>query len=219
MTQSYPPQKVEARSGFGLLFVAGLIVAAFLLIGLALSAFFYSVTPKVFESSATVLIEQRSPPRIFKSTPNKKARFMVRHDQLIGEDNIVTKGLKKYDLEKLTTLRDLPTNDQIIYIQSNFEARQSDENLDMYELSFRSRNARDAQTILATLVSTYEKHLEEKYGPVRSDTRELLLKMEQSFANDVASFNEKIEQVETRIALGQNGDELRPTLKKLQEEP
>ena len=128
MTQSYPPQKVEARSSFGSLFVAGLIVAAFLLIGLALSAVWYANTPTIYESSMTLLIESRSP----------KHDYICRHEQLIGEGNMVTRALIKHDLDKIPTLRDLPPNDQISYIQMNFNADRTDENGDVYRLRFQS---------------------------------------------------------------------------------
>ena len=61
MTKPSPPQEVSSRSWLGLLLVAGLIVAAVFCVGLAMSAAWYSVTPRIFESSATLLIEPREP--------------------------------------------------------------------------------------------------------------------------------------------------------------
>ena len=126
------------------------------------------------------------------------------------------KALVKYDLKDLPTLRDLPQNDQVYSIQSNFDAYQPEET-DLYELRFRSPNPRDAQTVLATVASTYEKHLTEKYRSAGTDTRELLLKMESRFADDLLAKTEKVEELEKQIAAGQTGEENQAELKELQQ--
>ena len=142
--------EVDSRLSIGSLLAAGLIVAALFCVGLAIAAIWYSATPKIFESSATVLIEPRSrpPARI----GGVSGSFDYRHDQLIGEDNIITKALIKYDLNELGSLRDLTPVEQIQHIQNNLEIQPSEETNDLYHLRFRSGNARDAQTVLATLM-------------------------------------------------------------------
>ena len=214
MTKSSLPPEIDSRFRSGLLLTAGIFVVTFFLIGMTVAAVLHSAPPKVFESDATVLIERRARPA--QPLPNK---FSLRHDQLIGEDNILTKALIKYDLDELKTLRDLPSNDQINYIQSNLRVQRSEEDANVYRLRYRSSDARDAQTILATLVNVYEKHLIPKYNNYdRSDTRELLLKMKKRFAKELAAQIEKVEQVEKRIAAGQTRKDDPATLKELQED-
>ena len=208
MTKPLPPHNDESRFSFRSLLAAGIIVATFFFIGLALSAVLYSVTPKVFQSSAIVLIESRDPP-----TASSATNFRYRHDQLICEDNIVTKALKA-GLDQLPTLNELPMNIQINSIQSNFEV-QSENSDGLYRLCFRSPDARDAETILATLIDTYDKHLTEKYRDFGQDTRELLLKLKEKFADDLAAQIKNIEQVESQIAAGQIREDSQPTLKEL----
>ena len=217
MTKPSPTQGVDSRVSFGSLIAAGIIVAALFCVGLAVSAALYYVTPKVFESSATVLIEPRDPALILNKGGDSGS-FDYRHDQLIGEDNIITKALIKYDLQELVTLRDLTPIEQIQLIQNNLAIQPSEDTDDLYHLRFRSSNPRDAQTVLATLVSTYEKHLEEKYRDPRQDEIKLLLKMKERFVKDLTAQTDKIEQLEKQIAAGQNDEDTRAKLKELQTE-
>ena len=136
---------------------------------------------------------------------------------MIGEDNILNKALIKYDLNELATLRDLPSDEQISHIQSNLEIQPSEETDTVYQLRFRSRAARDAQTVLATLVSTYERHLDEKYRSPSPDVLELLLKMKERFAKELADGIEKVEQLEKQIAAGKTRKDDRAKLKEFQE--
>ena len=136
-----PPQEVDSRFRFGWLLAAGFIVAILLLIGVAVSAVLHSAIPKFFESHAVVLIEPRSP----LPEPDNSFRpddVMIRHDQLICEDNIVTKALIKYDLNGLATLQDLPSEDQILHIQNNLEVQPSEETDHLYHLRYRSSRLR-----------------------------------------------------------------------------
>ena len=209
--------EVDSRVSFGSLIAAGLIVAALFCVGLAVSAAWYYVTPKVFESSATVLIEPRRPaPTLNKG--GDSGSFDYRHDQLIGEDNIIMKALIKYNLNELSTLHDLSAEDQIRHIQSNFLVLQTGQNEGVYELRYMSRDPRDAQTVLATLASTYEKHLGEKYRSVSPETHELLLKLKKRFDDELAAKTDKIEQLEKQIAAGQTDEDIKATLVELQEE-
>ena len=219
MTKPSPPQQVNSRSRswLGLLLVAAAIVAAFFSIGLAVAAVWYSVAPKVYVSTAIVLISPRSlPPNI--NSPEPTHDFTYRHDQLIGEDNIIMKALIKYDLKELPTLRDLSAKDQIRHIQSDFIVRPTGQDESVYELRYLSRNPRDAQTVLATLASTYEKHLDEKFRSVSPETLELLRKMVEKQENDLAAQSKEIEQLEKQIAAGQTDEETQATLVKLREE-
>ena len=131
---------------------------------------------------------------------------------------MITNALIKHDLNKLPTLRDLTTAEQIDHIQNNLEIQPSEETDDLYHLRFRSVNAREAQTVLVTLISVYEKHLEEKYRHVSSDTIDLLRKMKVRFVNELAAQIEEVEQFERKIAAGQDDEDTQARLKELQKE-
>ena len=169
-----------------------------MLAGLVVGGIYNSQAQKIYESKATVTIQPREK-IIFKmgSTDQyeNSQSFDVRHDQLISEDNILSKCLIKYGLQDLETLRDLSATDQILEIQENLIVIQNRDEYSKYELEYRSVNPRDAQTVLATIVSTYEKHLDEKYRDITAGTMELLKKMSDKFHREV-----KLVEKELKVA-------------------
>lgn len=207
MTKLSPPHEDDARFRLGSLAAVVLAIATFFFIGVVVAAVWHSVAPKVFESSATVLIEYRVKILNTAKLPSDEfEKFIHPHDQFIGEDNIVVDALEKYGLAELTTLRDLSRDNQINHIQLNLAIQRSQKNLYLYHLRFRSRDARDAQTVLATIVKTYEKQLAEQYPDphqARQETLELLHKMKNRLANDLETQIAEVEQIEKQIAAGQ----------------
>ena len=207
MTKLSPPHEDDARFRLGSLAAVVLAIATFFFIGVVVAAVWHSVAPKVFESSATVLIEYRVKILNTSKLPSDEfEKFIHPHDQFIGEDNIVVDALEKYGLAELTTLRDLSRDNQINHIQLNLAIQRSQKNLYLYHLRFRSRDARDAQTVLATIVKTYEKQLAEQYPDphqARQETLELLHKMKNRLANDLETQIAEVEQIEKQIAAGQ----------------
>ena len=201
MTKLSPPHEVGARFRLGSLPVVVLAMATFFFIGVVVAAVWHSVTPKVFESSATVLIEPRVKSLNTLNLPSDD--FEIKHDQLIGENNIVVKALVEHELAELATLRDLSRDDQINHIQLNLAIQRSQENVYLYHLRFRSRDARDAQTVLATIVKTYDKCLAEKHRDPHQETLELLHKLKNRLANDLETQIAEVEQIEKQIAAGQ----------------
>ena len=152
-----------------------------LLAGLVIGGIYNSQAQKIYESKATVTIQPREK-IIWKlgqggDPYDDLAKFDLRHDQLISENNILFKCLTEHGLSDLETLRDLPQEQQFKEIRENLVVIQNREERIKYELEYTSVNPRDAQTILATIVSTYESHLNEQYQEVTADTMELLNKM------------------------------------------
>lgn len=164
-----PQEPEEAGGGFGGLLSRRMWPIYFgffgLLAGLFVGGVYCSQCQKVYTSKATVVILPRK--QIFHFPGNGQnddsRSFDFRHDLLIGEDDILAKCLNKYGLMELPTLRDLPAADQVKEIQDHLVVSQNPYEPIKYELEYSSLNARDAQTILATILSTYEKHLCENY--------------------------------------------------------
>ena len=152
-----------------------------LLAGLALGGIYNSQSQKIYESKATVTIQPRD--KIIWQLGqggdqyDNLGNFDLRHDQLISENNILHKCLTEHHLSDLETLRELPQEQQYTEIRENLVVIQNREESTKYELEYTSVNPRDAQTVLATIVSTYEKYLNEQYQEVTADTMELLNKM------------------------------------------
>ena len=174
-----------------------------LLAGLLVGGIYFTKCPKVYQSQATITIYPRI--KTFgRDSSENTGRTDIRHDQLIGEDNILTKCLNKYNLKDLSTLRDLSAVKQIEEIQKNLvvvqnwpEAKRND-GLLSYDLEYFSTNPRDAQAVLATIISTYEKHLDEEYCSPGADTVELLLKKRDEFLKEVKTVDQRLQAERTR---------------------
>ena len=196
------PQETE-EAGFdfwGVLRRRKWLVFLGLLAGLAVGGIYNSQCQKIYESKATVTISPKEK-RIFQMGSGDQYddsnKFDFRHDKLIAEDNILNKCLNTYGLKDLPTLRDLPFTDQIKAIQTDLVVQQNRDEYSMYELEYSSLSPRDAQKVLATVVSTYEKHLNDQYRQVTSDTMELLQKMS-------SRFQKEVKDVDTRLTEARN---------------
>ena len=167
---------VRRRKNWPLLLIFGFLG---LLAGPLVGEIYFTICP-VYQSQATISIVMESkrnswalshPPRL-----DSEIGYDFRHDQLIGEDTILTECLTKYGLKDLETLRDLSGVKQIEEIQKNLVVVQNREEPRKYDLEYFSTDPRDAQYVLAAIISTYEKHLEDEYGRPTPETIELFEK-------------------------------------------
>ena len=167
---------VRRRKNWPLLLIFGFFG---LLAGPLVGEIYFTICP-VYQSQATISIVMESkrnswslshPPRL-----DSEIGYDFRHDQLIGEDTILTECLTKYGLKDLETLRDLSGVKQIEEIQKNLVVVQNREEPRKYDLEYFSTDPRDAQYVLAAIISTYEKHLEDEYGRPTPETIELFEK-------------------------------------------
>lgn len=193
----FAPQEPE-EAGFdfwGILRRRKWLIFLGMLAGLAVGGIYNSQCQKIYQSVATVTIQPKET-QIFSpngDNPYGQSRsFNIRHDQLIGEHNIVYKCLTDFGLNKLETLRDFPEDEQIAEIQKNLKVSQNREEPIKYELEYQSIDASDAQTVLATIISTYEKRLDEQYRDNSRDLTELLSRMQDSFSEQLDKVNAKL---------------------------
>ncbi|MDB2686121.1 hypothetical protein N9Y42_02820 [Mariniblastus sp.] len=150
--------------------------------GLAIAVLLHSFSPTVYESNAKFLISKSS------LDSNYELDFSSiidrRHDLLLPETNIITMCLHKYDLSELSSLRDLPREEAVSFIQKNLTITQHPDEPALYELMYWSENPRDAQTVAATLVSTYEKTLRTQVRYALEDHKEIVAKTYNAATND-----------------------------------
>ena len=170
---------VRRRKNWPLLLIFGFFG---LLAGPLVGEIYFTICP-VYQSQATISIVMESKRNSWSlSHPSRldsEIGYDFRHDQLIGEDTILTECLTKHGLKDLETLRDLSGVKQIEEIQKNLVVVQNREEPRKYDLEYFSTDPRDAQTVLATIISTYEKHLEDEYGRPTPETIELFEKYEE----------------------------------------
>ena len=172
-----------------------------LLAGLAVGGIYNSQAQKVYQSNATITIQPKGKVvfSLDNQDPYNESSFDYRHDALIGETNIITKCLVDYGLDNLETLRDIAPVDQVLEIQENLTIIQNRDEPSKYELEYRSINPRDAKTVLATVVSTYKKHLEKEYRDDSEDVMELLTKMCDRFHKEVKNADAKLKIARDRV--------------------
>jgi len=190
---------VRRRNIWPLLLIFGFLG---LLAGLLVGGIYFTKCPKVYQSQATITIQPREKRLCFPSHEDT-GRFDIRHDQLIGENNILTKCLNNYDLKDLRTFRNLSPTKQIEEIQKNLVVVQNREETTKFELEYFSTDPRDAQTVLATIITTYENHLDEKYRSPSADTVDLstLVTTGPPSAKIRLATAEKMEEIEAKKSL------------------
>ena len=196
--------ETQQRKVWPILLIFGLVG---LLVGLVVGGIYFWQCPTVYRSEAIVKIEPRDKVTWQVDGNQDQRDFAVRHDQLIAEDNILTKCLKEHGLKDLPTLRDLPTKDQISRIQKNFIATSYGYEPMTCELEYFSSDPRDAQTVVATIVSTYQNYLDEKYRDPSSDTIELLNKMRDKFQQEIESVDKQLERARERAEASEESTE------------
>ena len=190
---------VRRRNIWPLLLIFGFLG---LLAGLLVGGICFTKCPKVYQSQATITIQPREKRLCFPSHEDT-GRFDIRHDQLIGENNILTKCLNNYDLKDLRTFRNLSPTKQIEEIQKNLVVVQNREETTKFELEYFSTDPRDAQTVSATIITTYENHLDEKYRSPSADTVDLstLLATGPPSAKIRLATAEKMDEIEAKKSL------------------
>lgn len=84
------------------------------------------------------------------------ADMAIRHDQLIGQYNIVQRCLLENNLSALESFSELANDETIPYVMDNLVVTQNKDEQVLYELVYYSSEPDDAQTILNNLIATYE---------------------------------------------------------------
>ena len=196
---------VQRRNIWPLLLFFGFLGLLGLLVGLLVGGIYFTTCPKIYQSQATITIQPREKIMVDPSIEDT-GDFDYRHDQLIGQDNILTNCLNKYNLKDLHTFRDLPPAKQIEEIQKNLVVVQSREEPTKLELEYYSTDPRDAQTVLATIIKTYDKHLKDKYRSPTPSVMELLEKMRDGFDKEVKQVDKQLKMARDRVTKMEIGE-------------
>ena len=172
-----------------------------LVAGLGAGGLYNSQCETIYKSSARVRIEPKEPVHFQYGMDrgglhDNYADFDIRHDQLIGEHNIVSACLfgKRYDT--LSSLSGIPDDEKVKYVQTNLEITQNREEPIIYEIEHYSKDPDDAKTILSGLIATYEEELKKQYEQSSSDVKGLLERMEKFFSDEVEEKRKRLFEVQ-----------------------
>ncbi len=171
-----------------------------LICGMALGALYNAQCADVYRSQARVRIEPKDPMMIFQNIHQPgilpgASDMSIRHDQLIGQPNIVKKCILNNGLEKLKSFTDTPDNDIISEVVDNLEITQNKEEVILYDLVYYSPVPSDCQTILNNLIATYAKDLEQQYKDESQKVETLVRTMNDKFEIEYKQLQEEAKKL------------------------
>ena len=123
------------------------------------------------------------------------AELTIRHDQLIGQYNIVSSCLTEHDLTGLSSFDNLSEDKIVPEVMSNLEVSQNKEEQVLYDLVYYSTEPADAQTILNSLIVTYEKNLTQQYQNDSDEVENLLKKVHQDFTEGYQELQKELDRI------------------------
>ena len=199
-TPGQPPEE----SGFdfwGVLNRRKWLVFLGLLTGMLLGGLYHAQCDTIYKSEAKVRIEPKDPFLFNMHGSSNKgmmptaADLNIRHDQLIGEFNIVKKCLNGNDLMTLKSFENLSEDKIIPEVRGNLEITQNKEEQILYDLVFYGPEPDDAQLILNNLIATYQKDLMEHYNDDTGQVETLLQTVHDKFHAKSEELQEQLDQV------------------------
>jgi succinoglycan biosynthesis transport protein ExoP len=209
------PTGEESESSFdfwGVLNRRKWLVFLGLVSGMGLGALYDAQCDTIYESVAKIKIEPKDPLFIPMAQggmiQGASNDAMIRHDQLIGQYNIVNQCLNKYELMGSRSFENLPESKIIPTVLSNLEVEQNREEAILYELTYRSTDADDAQIILNNMIATYEENLEEHYKTKTREVTTLLRSLEKKFETEYKQLQFNLDKTHSEnnsivVAVGQ----------------
>ncbi|MDG2186163.1 MAG: polysaccharide biosynthesis tyrosine autokinase [Mariniblastus sp.] len=147
--------------------------------GVSLGYLYDVQTEKIYQSKAVIRIEPKNPMALPISRSDlmlpETDNFARRHDRIINQEITVHNCLENNNLFVLDSLADLPEDEAVAEVLENLEIEPEREDPYNFQLSFRSTDGDDTQTILNNLIETYRNELEDEYND-KSDQFVTLLK-------------------------------------------
>ena len=187
----FPSNELSEESSFdfwGVLNRRKWLVFLGLVTGMALGGLYDAQCETVYKSVAQIKIEPKDPLYLAMS-PNSPmmlpgaADMTRRHDQLIGQHNIVWQCIQDNKLGNLPSFEDLAEDAEVQEVIDNLNVTQNKEEPILYELVYYSPYPDDAEQILNSLIQTYQVYLEDQYKD-ESDKVTTLLESIKSEFND-----------------------------------
>ncbi len=174
-----------------------------LVTGLALGYLYDVQTEKIYQSKAVIRIEPKDPMALSISRSDVMLpgadKFIRRHDRIINQEITVYNCLKGNNLFVLDSLADLPEDEAVTEVLENLEIEPDREDPFNFQLSFRSTDGDDTQTILNNLIETYRNELEDEYNDKSDQFVTLLKDVKHQFDTSYKAVVEKIRIARNQI--------------------
>lgn len=174
-----------------------------LVTGMALGGLYNAQCETIYKSTAQVKIEPKDPLYLPMSQNSRMmlpgaSDMTMRHDQLIGQYNIVNQCLIENNLTKLRSFENLSDEKIVEEVMTNLDVTQNKEEETLYELVFYSTRQDDAETILNHLIATYEKDLDDQYLSETDKVTELLRKLEKDFNTEYKDLQKQLDEAHAK---------------------
>lgn len=172
-----------------------------LVAGMALGGLYDAQCETTYRSVAQIRIEPKDPLIMRMSShgnnmlPNA-ADLVIRHDQLIGQYNIVSRCLTENQLTSLRSFENLSDEKIINEVVANLEVTQNRDEAILYELAYESSRPEDTQTILNNLITTYEKELSEQYDHESDKVANLLKDVHNDFKTNYIGLQKRLDEAQ-----------------------
>ncbi len=148
------------------------------LVGLAAAFLYFAKAPRVYESTAQVLVVKKRPDTVTGLDTRNLAieDYVATHQTLLRSPVIVERAIKKGNLWSLSCFTD-ETEDlteviiKALNVSRNKTAGPSN---NVLNLSFRSTDGADCETVLNAVIGSYKDFLEETYKNTSQDTAQLI---------------------------------------------
>jgi len=127
-------------------------------LGIAAAIAYHSVAKVVYKSHAVIKIDDRETPSKIEGLDFSSLKGK-RHDQLIGQVNVVHECLEKNRLFDLRCFRDLPEDLIVSSVVENLAVSQNADEPSIYELEFCCSHPDESQEVLNCLLASYRAHV------------------------------------------------------------
>ena len=188
-----------------------------MLVGLGLGAIVYSLLPRVYQSTAQVLVVKKRPDAVtgVDTRPLATEDYVATQQELMNSSVVIERAIQDHGLASLETFGQHPRKKltevirrALVISRSKGPAGQNN----VLNLSFRGQVPQECSIVLAAVLSSYQKFLERKYQDISTDTLELLLREKNALKGEWAQQEAAYRQFRAQSPLlgqGQRGLELR----------
>jgi uncharacterized protein involved in exopolysaccharide biosynthesis len=184
---------------------------------LGLGAIVYSLLPRVYQSTAQVLVVKKRPDAVtgVDTRPLATEDYVATQQELMKSSVVIEQAIQDHGLASLETFGQHPRKKltevirrALVISRSKGPAGQNN----VLNLSFRGQVPQECSTVLAAVLASYQKFLERKYQDISTDTLELLLREKNALKGEWARQEAAYRRFRAQSPLlgqGQRGLELR----------
>lgn len=178
--------------------------------GIAFGFLLSTLSPQLYESSATIHIEPRNNQLSLAADVAEKApEQTVQHQFHIHSELIVERCLEVNSLYRLKSLDGFEKDEAVQMVLQNLSVAPNPRDNSIYVVTYRSNDPTDSRTILANLLDTYRHYLDEKY---RADNDQLVAMLRKLIDELQQNYGDLVQQI---ASVKQQGD---PDQKEIKEQ-